>query len=137
MNLSPLHDDIYHAKICPYCKSGTKLLSELQVYGRTYKNHVIIACKNWPQCDSYVGTHKNGTTLGRLADKKLRSAKNIAHTHFDKLHKRGYFERGELYQMLSDHLGIDLEYTHIGMFSIETCMRVMLWSKELLSKQQK
>lgn len=136
MKLSSEHEKIIQAKICPYCKSETKLLSEFQVYGKQYnKNRMIIACKNYPKCDSYVGTHDNGIPLGRLAGPKLRLAKKEAHHYFDKLWKEGFYKRGKLYKMLSKYLNIPEEYTHIGMFSIKTCYKVKDWAKNLYQQK--
>ena len=133
-SLTPYQIDVFHGKICPYCKSGTKMLSELQVYGKTYNNRIIIACKNYPNCDSYVGTHENGMPLGRLAKQSLRVAKKEAHRHFDKIWKRRFMKRGELYELLSDYLGIPQDYTHIGMFSLQTCRDVKIWSQALYQR---
>ncbi|WP_435416297.1 zinc-finger-containing protein [Polaribacter aestuariivivens] len=128
MELTAFQSDVFNGKICPYCKSKTKLLSELQVYGKTYKNRVIHACINYPKCDSYVGSHDDGIALGRLANHKLRIAKKKAHYYFDKIWKEKYVERSDLYEELSDYLNLPSEYTHIGMFSIETCRKVEIWS---------
>lgn len=84
-------------------------------------------------CDAYVGVHKNtDRALGRLANKELREAKKLAHRHFDSLWKRAVDKgrskkeaRGAAYQWLSDQLGTPKEYTHIGMFDIDLCKRVV------------
>lgn len=128
------HRDIYSAKICPYCNSNTKIVSEEFIYGRSYKNKSIICCRNFPVCDSFVGTHVNGSPLGRLANKSLRGAKIQAHKFFDILWKDNYLERGEAYEWLSDKLNIPLDYTHIGMFSVETCKNVVKLSQDYISK---
>lgn len=128
MELTAYQSDVISGKICPYCKSETKIISELEVYGRTYRNRNIIACKNYPQCDSYVGTHDDGPTLGRLADKTLRQAKKEAHGYFDKLWRENYMDRYTAYEKLADHLNLPDKYTHIGMFSVETCQKVKAWA---------
>ena len=130
MEITPYHKDVIYAKICPYCKSKTKTISESDVYGREYKGRKIIACVNFPRCDSYVGTHDNGEALGRLANKALRAAKKNAHYWFDKIWKEKFAERSELYMYLSDYLELPGEYTHIGMFSLSTCNKVAEWPKE-------
>jgi len=129
--LTPLQKDIYSAKICPYCKSRTRITTETEIYGREYKKRAVICCKNFPLCDSYVGTHDDGTTLGRLANKELRMWKKRAHDEFDKLWKTGNYDRDEAYENLSDEIGIDLEYTHIGFFNVETCKKVIHWAKSI------
>lgn len=130
MKLTPYQSDVINAKICPYCKSGTKLMSEHQVYGKTYKNRVIHACKNYPTCDAYVGSHDNGIALGRLANHSLRIAKKKAHHYFDKIWKEELMDRSELYAELAEHLDLPEEYTHIGMFSEKTCRQVENWSRD-------
>ena len=130
MELTPFHKDVIHAKVCPYCKSSTKIISETEVYGREYKGRKLIACINFPKCDSYVGTHDDGTALGRLANKNLRNRKKQAHFWFDKIWQEKYLERGELYQELSEFLDLPPEYTHVGMFSETTCIKTENWAKK-------
>jgi len=116
---------ILEGKVCPYCKGETEFIDSTVVYGRSYG--MIYLCR---PCEAYCGVHK-GTdrSLGRLANKELRQWKKDAHTHFDKLWKDGHLKRTYAYLKLSQELGIDPEYTHIGMFSIETCKRVVEWAK--------
>ena len=129
MDLSPFHIDVLNAKICPYCNSLTKIISETDVYGKEYQKRKVIACVNFPSCDSYVGTHDDGTTLGRLANKSLRERKKQAHYWFDKIWKENYIRRSDLYDELSEFLGLPTEYTHIGMFSEKTCIKAENWAK--------
>lgn len=129
MELTALQKDIISAKICPYCKASTRVVDEVYIYGRTYRYKLMICCKNFPHCDSYVGTHQDGETLGRLANKKLRSWKKKAHEAFDIIWKEKRADRSELYEELADFLGIPDEYCHIGMFQVKTCIKVVAWSK--------
>lgn len=130
MLITKEHRYILKGDICPYCGSGTIRYSEEHVYGRKYKGRKIICCINYPDCDSYVGTHEDGRSMGRLANKKLREKKKEAHYYFDKLYKENYIKRKESYKMLSVFLDIPEKYTHIGMFSIKTCDKVIEWSKQ-------
>lgn len=137
MEISQKHINIFTAKLCPYCGSGTKKATEQEVYGREYKGRDMIVCCNYPNCDSYVGTHDNGDALGRLANKSLREAKREAHEHFDKLWKEGHLKRKHAYLLMSLYLGIPPEYTHIGMFKESTCREVTEWSKFIYKQQVK
>ena len=114
--------------ICAYCKEPPVLVDSKIIYGTSYGK--IWLCE---KCDAYVGVHK-GTEipLGRLAKKDLREAKKEAHLHFDKLWKSGKMKRTQAYQWLSDTLMIDKEYTHIGMFNLQTCKKVVELSKHAL-----
>lgn len=134
MKLSKIEQDIYEARVCPYCKSETKKVPMDFIYGQVYSSgNDIICCKNFPECDSYVGTHYDGRPLGRLANKSLRSAKRLAHNTFDQLWKGGFMTRKQAYKKLSNHLNIQPEYTHIGMFKKETCEKVVSWSLGILA----
>ncbi len=95
MELTPKHKAIINAEVCPYCRSTTKVVSEEFIYGRSYRGHSVICCSSYPKCDSYVGTHTDGSTLGRLANKGLRQAKKFAHDEFDLLWKGKYMTRSE------------------------------------------
>ena len=129
MELTPIQKDIIQAKVCPYCKCSTRVVDEVFIYGRTYNNKLMIACKNFPQCDSYVGTHADGEPLGRLANKELRSWKKKAHESFDVIWRNKHMGRNAAYEELADFLMIPDKYCHIGMFKKETCIKVVAWSK--------
>ena len=132
MIISEKHIKILRAEICPYCNSSTKRVDEKFIYGRYYKNKDVICCSKYPECDSFVGCHKDGTPLGRLANKELRILKTEAHMHFDNIWQHKYYSRSRLYQKLSFYLNIPEKYTHIEMFSKETCLKVIGWSKNLI-----
>ena len=122
MKLSKYAQAVYNAEICPYCGGKTKVVTGTEISGKEYKGRKMIACVNFPECDSYVGTHDNGKPLGRLANQKLRDMRKAVHERFDELWKDKYVTRGEAYNWLSKTLNIPLEYTHIGYFSIKTCI---------------
>jgi len=132
MELTDIQNKIINAEICPYCKSETKRVSQKEIYGRSYGKSKMIACVNFPDCDSYVGCHKTGKPLGRLANRSLRDSKKKAHYFFDKLWKEKGLDRGHCYLRLSIVLGLKQEHTHIGMFSEKTCDKVIKWAKEQL-----
>lgn len=134
MTLTPYQKDVVNAKICPYCKSGTRTTTETEIYGKEYRGRAVICCKNFPACDAYVGTHEDGTALGRLAQSELRYRKGRAHFWFDKIWKEQYVDRSDLYAELGDYLGLPEDYTHIGMFSAKTCMKVEEWAHSYYQK---
>ena len=128
MELTPYQLNVINAKICPYCKSGTRVTTETEIYGKEYKGRSVICCVNFPKCDSYVGTHENGQTLGKLANKDLRYWKRKAHEKFDMLWQDKKMDRDTAYEKLADFLMLPDKYTHIGMFSEATCKKVLAWS---------
>ena len=128
MVLTEIHKAILKGQICPYCSSPTRRTTEVEIYGKHFSGRDIIVCKNYPLCDSYVGCHKSGEPLGRLANKKLREAKINAHDKFDRLWKGKLVTRSQAYKMLSEFLQIPPDYTHIGMFKLSTLKKVESWS---------
>ena len=130
-NLSPLQEAIIRGKVCPYCKIPSVLIESKEVYGKDYGKLYI--CN---KCQAYVGCHK-GTenALGRLANKELRRLKMEAHKYFDQLwkgKKNRKKARTEAYRWLSRNLVIQPEFTHIGMFSENTLIKVIELSKNKL-----
>lgn len=113
---------IFRAEICPYCKGETEYIDSSFVYGKSYG--MIYICK---KCDAYVGVHKDDPTkaLGRLANAELREWKKEAHKYFDPIWKSNLKNRHQAYAWLSDKLNLPPDYTHIGMFGVETCKRVV------------
>jgi hypothetical protein len=107
--------------ICPYCGRQAKFVDSKVIYGRSYG--MIYLCKD---CDAYVGVHK-GTDkpLGRLADKELRYWKMAAHDAFDPLWKSKSMKRNQAYKWLAGCMGLRPEETHIGMFDVSQCKKVI------------
>jgi len=134
MELTTYQQDVLNAKICPYCKSETRITTEFEIYRRVYRSRAIIACANFPNCDSYVGTHEDGEPLGRLGDKKLRYHKGRAHHWFDKIWREKFKDRTELYEELAEFLNIPDKYTHMGMFQKKTCIKVEKWAEQYYKK---
>lgn len=116
---------------CPYC--GGKVLyskDSTHIYKKNYGG--VYYCENYPKCDAYVGVHRRTVKpLGRLANKELRQAKQLAHYYFDFLWKykkendKCKNARDLAYNWLSQQLDIPLKYTHIGMFDLEECQSVV------------
>jgi hypothetical protein len=117
-------------KVCPYCNRDSDFVDSAVVYGRSFG--MVYYCQ---PCQAWCGVHKgSNVALGRLAKADLREAKREAHKYFDKIFKRDIMDRTEAYTWLSDQLGLPREYTHIGMFSLETCKRATQVTKEFLNR---
>ena len=115
---------ILQGKICPYCKQPSEYVDSKIIYGNGKSYGMVYYCK---KCAAWVGTHKGEPekALGRLADNHLRQWKKNAHERFNLLYELNYKTRGNAYKWLSERLGIPQKYTHIGMFNVETCKRVV------------
>lgn len=114
--------------LCPYCGAEVLLRSAYDVYKTNDSKHWgnMWVCSNYPECDAYVGCHKNTTIpLGRLANGRLRLLKKEAHKQFDPIWKSGLMSRKEAYRWLADMLKIPCEECHIGMFNVKQCQRVI------------
>lgn len=86
-----------------------------------------------PRCGAYVGVHKGSDKpLGRLANSELRNWKKAAHAAFDPLWKYGPYRgrRNEAYRWLSEKMGTPIESTHIGMFDVDQCRKVVRIMRE-------
>ena len=125
-----------HEVICDYCGEPAELVDSAIVYnGRSYGN-IWYCVKD----SAYVGVHKNDNKnrpLGRLANKELREWKVNAHLAFDRLWKEGYKdkksrnrERSRCYSLLSKKMGLHKSKTHIGMFDVDQCMKVVIYCNQ-------
>lgn len=127
-----MDEAVKSGKVCPYCGRDTEYVDSLVIYEVSYG--MIYLCS---PCNAWVGVHK-GTdkALGRLANSELRGAKKRAHRWFDNLWKSKYFRsRKSAYKWLSEKLDIPEEETHIGMFDVDTCFRVVEMCREFLRKR--
>lgn len=109
---------------CQYCNRDAILTSSQAVYNRPGFGDIWL-CSGYPSCDAYVGTHRDGTPKGSLANKELRMWRKNAHTVFDAIWKSGKTTRTKAYKWLSSQMGLDPKYTHIGMFDIDQCKQVI------------
>ena len=120
-------------KICRYCGNPVVFTSNAEIYGREYGNGKCYLCRN---CRAFVGVHTGTTTpLGTLANNELRKWRNQAHNEFDKLWKGETRQdtRHNMYGWLSKQMNLSREKTHIGMFEIEQCKKVIELAKERLN----
>lgn len=132
MILTELQKSIYKGKTCPYCNEESSFVDSKIVYSKSYG--MIYYCED---CQAWCGVHGHGKkALGRLANKELREWKIKAHEQFDKLWRGNKVMNRKLaYKYLSDHLRIPKQYTHIGMFSIATCKRVIEFANNYIEKE--
>lgn len=133
MILIEKHLKIINGENCPYCFDEPEYVDSEEIYGKSYG--MVYLCR---PCNAYVGVHK-GTNkpLGRLANKELRKWKKEAHEYFDKIWKLKINTRKESYKWLSIHLDIPSQFTHIGMFGVDTCKEVVRLSKQLLNDNRR
>ena len=115
---------------CRYCGHEVILTSNAEIYGKEYGNGKCYLCRN---CRAFVGIH-TGTTipLGTLANDELRKARNEAHKLFDKLWKSPtrIMTRYEAYKWLANKMNLKIEETHIALFEIKQCNKVIELVKE-------
>ena len=113
---------IIKGEICPYCGRETELIDSALIYNGVSYGWAYI-CR---QCNAYVGCYK-GTqkAMGRLADEELRRCKHQAHELFDQIWERKLMSRREAYTWLSQQLGTERDLTHIGMFDVDLCEKVI------------
>ena len=120
-DLQPWH--VLRGFVCQYCGEGTELCNSALIYGRSYGP--VYRCA---PCRAWVGVHKNSgpksRVLGRLANAELRRWKQAAHAFFDPLWKAKPGSRAA-YVWLAREIGIPPERTHVGMFNVAQCQRVI------------
>lgn len=121
-------DLVLSGKVCPYCSKNTIYVDSVIIYRKSYGMvYYCIPCKAW------VGVHKGtDVALGRLANAELRKWKIKAHDLFDKLWKKkatqGYSRkvaRETAYIWLSGQMGTTRNRTHIGMYDLDQCKKVV------------
>jgi hypothetical protein len=111
--------------ICPYCQKQAELVGGAVIYPHRQDLHWMRLWACLP-CGAWVGCHHGKRVpLGRLANAELRRWKQNAHAVFDPLWKSRTMSRKDAYRWLSETLGIPFKETHIGMFDVETCKRVV------------
>jgi len=130
---------ILTGRVCPYCYNDSDYIDSALIYGGKSFG-MIYHCR---PCDAYVGVHRGtNRALGRLANKELRECKKAAHSYFDPLWKskmkshkmQKNVARGLAYKWLSKKMELPEELTHIGMFDVEQCKKVIEFCKPYFKK---
>ena len=118
---------------CPYCGAKAVLRDDSYVYGDRGKGEWLYVCSNYPECDSYVSTHK-GTQIprGTLAKGDLRNKRIKAHKVLELLWKKKIMSKKEAYRWVEYFMGLEKDEGHIGFFSDYRCDLLMVKVKELL-----
>ena len=120
-----------HKIICPYCFKPARKTKGTAVYKYNYGD--IYLCK---PCNAYVGTNKaTGEPLGTLADAELREWRKKAHSVFDQIWKRKFLSRKAAYNWLCYVMGTDKDKTHIAMFDVEQCKKVVEESQKYIEER--
>lgn len=120
--------------ICRYCGSLVVYTSNAEIYGKEYGTGKCYLCRN---CRAFVGVHPGtDTPLGTLANEELREWRKEAHFWFDRIWKKPtrITTRYNAYGYLARKMGLPREETHIGMFEIEQCKKVIEFSKEKMQR---
>ena len=120
--------------ICRYCGSPVVYTSNAEIYGKEYGTGKCYLCRN---CREFVGVHPGtDTPLGTLANAELREWRKEAHFWFDRIWKKPtrITTRYNAYGYLARKMGLPREETHIGMFEIEQCKKVIEFSKEKMQR---
>ena len=124
----------YHIR-CLECGSEALLVDSSVVYGRSYGD--IFVCSRYPECDSYVGTHKkSGKPLGYPAGPKTRALRKKCHELFDPLWRQNKIykiwpgktrggTRRKAYIWLAKRLKIPEKDCHIGLFDEKMCKKAL------------
>ncbi len=117
-------------QVCPFCNSSVSLVDSAKVYHCSYG--FIYLCDSFPDCDARVGCHSNSIKpLGTLANRELRQWRSLAHRYFDPLWQSGIFtSRQAAYKWLARAMGLPPALTHVAMFNIRQCQRVIAVVKQ-------
>lgn len=109
---------------CQHCGGPVALVRNSVIYGRDYGE--------WPwafhcaPCDAYVGLHPfTGIPLGTLATRPIREARQKAKAAFNPLWQTGEMSRSDAYAWASRVLDLPPAATHIGMFDVAACDRLI------------
>jgi len=108
-------------RVCPVHRG--RLIGSKTKYGLRY------AC---PEPDCSVVCWSGSTSTA--ADLPTREARQRAHAQFDFLWQSGRYKRNVVYQLLSEYMQLSRKQTHIGMFDIEQCQRVLEFCQQQSGK---
>jgi len=112
--------------VCPECGKPAELKRRKVVTGNNADDDWMWICKNYPECDMYVGCHPGGfKPLGTLAGSRLRALRWRAHKAIDTSWQSGKMTRTEVYEELAEVIGADKGKAHIGSMNEQECEKAI------------
>lgn len=112
-------DDYAEEKLaCPDCGADMKLFRG--TIGLFY------GCIRYPECDGRHMAHEhNGLPMGIPANRETREWRVNAHIAFDAYWKKKGIPRKRAYKQLAEAMNLSKDETHIALFNIEQCKKVI------------
>lgn len=113
---------------CPYCGAPVVFRPASAVYGSkvNQKGSHLYVCSRYPECDAYVGVHRNTSrSMGVPADRQLRQKRIHAHRMLEELRRERRMSKWGVYLWLQTKLDLPPDKAHIGMFTAEMCDRLI------------
>lgn len=114
---------------CPYCSADAEFVDSAEVYRKSYG--MMFLCR---PCNAYVGCQgSSDKPIGRLANKQLRYWKVKAQEAFGNIWQARLKVESVstkkavagAYDWLAEQLNIKRSDCNIGMFDVETCIKVV------------
>jgi hypothetical protein len=110
-----------------HCGAYAALRPASVVHGDKANAEYLFVCSRYPDCDSYVGVHKNSLKpLGTLAGKELRGKRIEAHKVFNQLWESGIMKKWQAYKWMEAKFGLNQQQAHIAKFSEYMCDELIL-----------
>lgn len=110
--------------ICPYCTKEADYVDSATYYSNGVSYGMMYLCR---PCDAYVSVHKGSNTpMGTMANKTLRELRKKVHNIIDPIWQSGKLHRAQVYNRLSNHLGVD--YYHTGLADERMCQRIISYA---------
>lgn len=133
--ISRVRDALPKPTTCPFCAGEVKLVNNQEVYGRSVGLWPFVyACQNG--CDAHVGVHADtDIPLGILANKELRTAKQIAKQSFHAMMYRHNMSRPNAYKWLAEKMELPLGHTHYGWFTLVQVQQAYLLTEAELNRK--
>ena len=110
---------------CDICGAPTRLVHNLEIYGRpvgVWEWHILCTDE---QCGAHVET-RPGTAVasGRMSTPETRRARISAHRVFDRLWSTPH-QRRNAYAWLAEQMGLTVRQCHIKLFDYDQCQEVI------------
>ena len=115
------------------CGAQAALRPASVVHGGNAKAEYLYVCSRYPDCDSYVGVHRNSLKpLGTLAGKELRGKRIKAHKVFNRLWESGMMKKWQAYKWMEAKFGMNSRQAHIAKFSEYMCDELIVLCEQAL-----
>ena len=94
---------------------------------------MFYGCSRYPDCNGTHCCHPDGNPMGKPANKETKILRHQGHELFSKCMESLNLDKGSMYKLFADSMGMDQKECHFGMFDKAQCEQAISLLRAMLT----